>query len=67
MITTYCIIGKVDDIVRSYNTSNDVVCFFFGRRVRDYIVVKSDDTGNRCINFVGEFEYSKLLNQLENG
>lgn len=67
MSNTYRIVSKFDDVVRSLDTADDVVCFFFGRRVRDYIVVKSDDAGNRCIEFVGEFEYSKLLNQLENG
>ena len=52
MKTKYRIINKSDNVIKCFSKPHDVAIFLLGRRVSNYIVIKSDDIlGDRLVSF----------------
>lgn len=52
MRTKFRLINKSDNVIQTYSDSRDIATFLLGRRVDNYIIVKSDETGDRVIVFL---------------
>ena len=50
MPTIYRLIPKQDNKIRQYRDAYSLACAFLGRRISAYIVVKSDDKGDRIVD-----------------
>lgn len=52
MITIYRLISKKqDNIIKKFLKSYDLANYMLGRRVGEYIVIKSDNNGDRVVEF----------------
>ena len=60
----YRVINKSDNLVKSFTKAHDVSIFMLGRRVPNYLVIKSDDSGDRLVQF-DNFEINAIEKQLE--
>lgn len=47
----YYVIDTVEDSLRVFDDANRAGSFLLGRRVREYIIVKNDSTGQRVVSF----------------
>lgn len=47
MTTIYRVINRSDNKIKQYRNPHDVAVFFLGRLLRNYMVIKSDDQGDR--------------------
>lgn len=67
MKTKYRVINKSDNLIKSFIKAHDVAIFFLGRRVLNYMVIKSDECGDRLVQFdkLDNFEISAIEKQLE--
>ncbi len=65
MKTKFRLINKSDNVVKSFTKTHDVSIHLLGRRISNYIVIKSDDYGDRVINLtssiIAEIEKEILL------
>ena len=67
MKTKYRVINKSDNLIKSFTKAHDVAIFFLGRRVLNYMVIKSDENGDRLVQFdtLDNFEINAIEKQLE--
>jgi hypothetical protein len=62
--TIYRVINKSDDKIWQTRDANKVAIWFLGRRVDNFIVVKSDEEGDRVVKF-GDCEVNSLKQTME--
>jgi hypothetical protein len=62
--TIYRVINKSNNKIRHSRDANKVACWFLGRRVNNFIVVKSDEEGDRVVKF-SEFDADSLKQAME--
>lgn len=71
MKTKYYIINKSDNLVIQYSSLNPsadkVWSYLLGRRLENFIVVKSDDYGDRVIDLVIPSDVQHIQNACEKG
>lgn len=46
------LINKSDNVIKTYSDPRDIATFLLGRNVNNYIIVKSDDLGDRVVVFL---------------
>ena len=61
--TIYRLLNKSDNVFRQYRNPEDVAIFFLGRRVGNYIVIKSDQRGDRLV-VLENFEFNAIKQSL---
>ena len=49
MKTKFRLINKSDNKVESFGYARDVAAFLLGRRIDNYLVIKSDELGDRLV------------------
>ena len=65
MKNKYRVINKSDNLIRSFTKAHDVATFFLGRRVANYLVIKSEgDSSDKLVLLVG-FDVGLIEQQLE--
>ncbi len=47
--TVYRVINKSDNLVRHFRQASEVAIYMRSRRLTNYIVIKSDNTGDRLL------------------
>lgn len=62
--TIYRVINKSDNKIWQSRDANGVAIWFLGRRVDNFIVVKSDEHGDRVVKF-GDYEVNSLKQAME--
>ena len=62
---TYRILRKFDGELFVQFTPLSVAAFLLGKRVNEYIVIKSDNRGDRVVNFT-DYDCHMMQEQLEN-
>ena len=46
----YRLINKSDNKITQYRKEDEIFIYLLGRRISNYILIKSDDSGDRVIN-----------------
>lgn len=49
MKTVFRVINRSDNIVQQWRNPTDIAVFLLGRRIHNYMIIKSDDKGDRLI------------------
>lgn len=49
MKTVFRVINRSDNIVQQWRNPTDIAVFLLGRRIDNYMIIKSDDKGDRLI------------------
>lgn len=63
--TVYRVINKSDNKVMTFSLAKDVAVYMLGRRLDNYIVIKSSDSGDRVVVFT-DYEYNAIALAMEN-
>lgn len=64
--TVYRLINKSNNTVDFYRDPNAIAAYLLGRRISNFLVIKSDDTGDRLVPLIGA-DVLKIALDLENG
>lgn len=65
MKTKYRLINKSDNLIKCFSNAHDVSIFLLGRRVTNYLVIKSDEVYADRLVLLTDFEISAIEKQLE--
>ena len=65
MKTKYRVINKSDNVIKCFSKPRDVAIFLLGRRVSNYLVIKSDEVYADRLVLLTDFEVNAIEKQLE--
>lgn len=65
MKTKYRVINKSDNLTKCFSKAHDVAIFLLGRRVPNYLVIKSDEAYADRLVLLTAFEINAIEKQLE--
>jgi hypothetical protein len=65
MKAKYRVINKSDNVIKCFSKAHDVAIFLLGRRVSNYLVIKSGEVYADRLVLLTDFEISAIEKQLE--
>lgn len=63
--TKYRVINKSDNLIKCFSKAHDVATYLLGRRVSNYLVIKSDEVYADRLVLLTDFEMNAIEKQLE--
>lgn len=63
-LTIYRLVPKHNNTIQQYRNANDLAMSLLGRQISAYIVIKSDASGDRVVDFRDWYDYDQILSQL---